>query len=416
MLFISTLEVLTNMKKLFALCALLFALCSLPFATIAQPGIYNQYRANYFVSADGNDSNSGKYPWAAFKTITKLNTVTLQPGDIVAFRRGDVFFGQIGVTNSGTAQKPITFTSYGNKGAAPKITGFTTVTGWTDEGGGKYSKLLSLEAAPEIVTINNVQYAQGRTPNANRYAPAYSSYYHIDSYTAPNIITDSECNTTTTDWDNAEIVIRTANNMNWLRGTISNHTGTTLTFANTNNLTLAAGYGYFIQNDLRTLDQFGEWFYNSGTGRFYMYFGGANPNSYTVNVSSKSILLNVDVRDYITVKGLSFTGANLNAISSAYGAKTTNLTVDNCTFNFNNRAIYGHFAPEMTVKYCTFTNCAYMAIYDHYWSEGAHIFNNTIDSTGLVLGSGFGDGTFIHGVALYSAYGRHYHSAKNTII
>jgi len=163
------------MKKILLIIAVLLMAYT---ETHAQAGVLGAFRANYFVAANGNGANSGKYPWAPI-TIDKLNTLTLLPGQIVAFKRGDTITGTITVGQSGTSGKPITFTGYGN-GANPVISGFTTVTDWTNEGGGIYSKTLTVESNPEIATVNDVQFAKGRTPNSNRYAPVYADYYHID--------------------------------------------------------------------------------------------------------------------------------------------------------------------------------------------------------------------------------------------
>ncbi|HEY2720271.1 MAG TPA: hypothetical protein VGI82_01015, partial [Chitinophagaceae bacterium] len=93
----------------------------------------------YFSTTDGDDSRtsaqaqSSSTPW---KTLTKLNSFfsSLQPGDMVLFKSGDVFYGNITVTKSGSSSSPITFGSYGS-GAQPVISGFTPVTSWTNTSG-----------------------------------------------------------------------------------------------------------------------------------------------------------------------------------------------------------------------------------------------------------------------------------------
>lgn len=77
--------------------------------------------ARYFVSASaGNDKNDGLSegtPWASLSRVKKED---LQPGDIVAFKSGDVFKGQLVIDESGTAEAPIHFTAYG-EGELPVI-------------------------------------------------------------------------------------------------------------------------------------------------------------------------------------------------------------------------------------------------------------------------------------------------------
>lgn len=375
----------------------------------------NLLATTYWVSPSGNNLATGKSRSAAWQTISKVNSYStspgFQPGDIIQFKRGGTWVGTIIINNSGTLSKPIVLSTWG-EGKNPVISGFTTITSWTNEGGGIYSKTTSVESNPEIVTINGVQYAMGRTPNSNRYSLQSTDYYHIDSHSGTTTITDSECNSTTTDWDGAEIVFKSDNEMNWAVCPIVSHSGTTLTI--TNSLAIGDGYGYFIQNDIRTLNQFGEWYY--GSGKIYVYFGAQNPNDYVVKVSSKNTLLDINSRDDITVKNINFEGANQNAIETNTSSLAYRLKIENCNFNFNNRGVYTNTAPELTIVNSSFINNSFMAIYNHWESDGAYIANNVIDSTGLVIGVGAGEGDWYNGIALYSVYGTHTYTSKNTII
>jgi len=78
---------------------------------------------SYFVdNAAGNDSNSGTSEATAWRTLGKVRNVTLAAGDRVLFKRGGVWPGPLTLSNAGTADKPITFSSYGS-GALPVIQG-----------------------------------------------------------------------------------------------------------------------------------------------------------------------------------------------------------------------------------------------------------------------------------------------------
>ncbi len=75
----------------------------------------------YVSSSTGNDSNDGRSPEKAFKTVDKVNKLALQPGDNILFKRGDVFKGaHLEPTGSGQAAdgKWITLDAYGS-GEAP---------------------------------------------------------------------------------------------------------------------------------------------------------------------------------------------------------------------------------------------------------------------------------------------------------
>ena len=73
-----------------------------------------------YVAQHGDDANPGTKarPW---KTLQSVNQHTFDPGDTVFFCRGSRFNGSLHITNSGTKDKPITYTAYG-KGRAPRFT------------------------------------------------------------------------------------------------------------------------------------------------------------------------------------------------------------------------------------------------------------------------------------------------------
>ncbi len=70
----------------------------------------------YYVSMKGDDSWSGLSPDTPIRTINKLNSLKLEPGNFVLFRRGDLWRGNV------TAQKGVTYAAYGT-GNKPKIYG-----------------------------------------------------------------------------------------------------------------------------------------------------------------------------------------------------------------------------------------------------------------------------------------------------
>ena len=85
-------------------------------------GLYSasiEAQSNYFVSSSGgDDSNSGLTPEASWASLDRVNLASLNPGDSVQFKSGDTFYGQLIIDESGTAERPILFTSYGSDGPA----------------------------------------------------------------------------------------------------------------------------------------------------------------------------------------------------------------------------------------------------------------------------------------------------------
>ncbi|MFE7900802.1 right-handed parallel beta-helix repeat-containing protein [Streptomyces sp. NPDC057424] len=107
-----------------ALCALAVVL-----ASIVLVPAQRAYAAGttYYVSTSGNDSNSGTSSSAPWRSLSKVNSKTFQPGDTIRFEAGDSWVGQLWPKGSGTDGAPISIDSYGT-GAKPKIAGQGTVS------------------------------------------------------------------------------------------------------------------------------------------------------------------------------------------------------------------------------------------------------------------------------------------------
>ena len=59
------------------------------------------YCTTYYVDATGgNDANTGTSAAFAWKTLQKVNASTFASGDIVLFKRGEVFYGSLIVNRS----------------------------------------------------------------------------------------------------------------------------------------------------------------------------------------------------------------------------------------------------------------------------------------------------------------------------
>lgn len=268
------------------------------------------FAANYYISAAGNDANSGLSPVAAWQTISNVNSrfSSFAPGDSVLFKRGDTFFGTLTISRSGTSGKPITISAYG-AGAKPVISGFTTISGWTNEGAGIYSKVIVSPALTNMVTIDGKQVGMGRYPD--------TGFLTYESFSANTSITDTGLGNSP-NWTGADLAIR-KNDWTLDRGTITNHTGTTIIYntANTGSAQTPSlnGFGYFILNDLKTLTTYGEWYHNPGNGKFYVYFGAVNPLTKVVQVATvNDLIFCTGGYDYLTLDNLNLTGAINNAV------------------------------------------------------------------------------------------------------
>jgi len=84
----------------------------------------------FYVDANsGSDSNDGRSPQTAWRSLNAVNSRSFSPGDVIGFNRGTSYYGGLRISSSGSASQPIFFTAYGS-GAAPVFsnapTGYTS--------------------------------------------------------------------------------------------------------------------------------------------------------------------------------------------------------------------------------------------------------------------------------------------------
>ncbi|HYB27434.1 MAG TPA: right-handed parallel beta-helix repeat-containing protein [Solirubrobacteraceae bacterium] len=85
-----------------------------PPATPSPPAAPAISGVTYYVSPSGSDSNSGTSPAQAWRTVARVNSAALAPGDGVLFEGGQSFSDQVLMpSSSGTAEEPIVLGSYG---------------------------------------------------------------------------------------------------------------------------------------------------------------------------------------------------------------------------------------------------------------------------------------------------------------
>jgi hypothetical protein len=110
--------------------------------------------STYYISAFGQDTNSGISPAAAWKTIARANNQTVNPGDQLLFQGGTTFSGTIffGPPEGGTKTNPIIVSSYGP--------GRATIHGGTTNGFYAYN-------CAGLIVSNLNFVGSGRTTNRN---------------------------------------------------------------------------------------------------------------------------------------------------------------------------------------------------------------------------------------------------------
>jgi len=335
------------------------------------------FAATYYVSNSGSDFNNGTSVATAWQTLSKVNSATFVPDDQILFKRGDSWYGTLTIHNSGTSGHPITYGTYGT-GADPIITGFTTVKSWTNMGGNIWesTSAVSTLTTCNMVVINGVNTAMGRTPNLD-------NYYTYQTHSGNTSITSSDL-TGTPNWTGAKVVIRKESWI-WQIGTITSQSGGTINYTDEGTFVPKDNWGFFIQNDLRTLDTQNEWFYNPSTKKISIY-STSQPTD--VKVASVEYLISSNNKGYITISNLNLIGSNTTSIYFA-GSSTTYNVVSNCTINYSGlNGVHLYWSPNITVDNTTIKNSNYSAVFAETNCSNAMISNNTIDSTAMIIGVG----------------------------
>lgn len=80
--------------------------------------------STYYISSAGCDTNDGLTPNTPWQTIKKANS-SVKCGDIIRFKCGDTFFGQIRAPKGNNTGAPTTYTSYGD-GTKPVVSQYKT--------------------------------------------------------------------------------------------------------------------------------------------------------------------------------------------------------------------------------------------------------------------------------------------------
>ena len=234
--------------------------------------------ATYYVSSSsGDDGNSGTTVGSPVKTIAKVNTLNLQPGDEVRLVCGDIWRAErLVVTRSGSAGQPITFTS-DPLGCAdqPVISGAQRIDGWVSDGGGNVYRADLGPGSPNAGKFPNginqlfrdgARLPHGRWPNLDQFSGGYST---IDVHSGTTITDDQLPRGI--NWIGAYVQHRAAY---WYikRREVTAHSGNILTLneAPICQTATCTGWGFFLNNHRQTLDQNGEWYFNPTLNRVYV--------------------------------------------------------------------------------------------------------------------------------------------------
>lgn len=345
----------------------------------------------YFSSVAGDDSRTAvqarhrESPW---RTLDKLNAYlpNLQPGDSVLFQRGSIFTGFIRITGSGTSDHPIVFSAYGT-GSNPVISGFTKLTGWKSIGKGIWrSGCRVCGQKVNMLTIGGKPVPMGRTPNKE---DTNGGFFTISSHVKNRSVSDDNLENLP-NWTGAEIVIR-KNRFILDKSFIVSQSGNTITYNGGSYYEPTDQFGYFIQNDIRTLDRKGEWYYDPANRTMNLFFGETDPSGVEISASAIDILVGIKNQSWIAFQGLNFEGSNLDVFNLV---NTNHVRIADCGISFSGmNAIKATQTDKMTIENLQITNSNNNAV-DLNGADNL-VQDNKISKTGNIPGMGNGEASYI---------------------
>ncbi|MEO6000922.1 MAG: right-handed parallel beta-helix repeat-containing protein [Chitinophagaceae bacterium] len=347
----------------------------------------NTLATNYYVSNSGNDATSGRSPLESWSSILKLNKAMAgsQPGDSVFFKRGDIFYGSININGSGTLDNPIYFGDYGT-GTKPVITGLTQMTSWKKTGNNIWETDCNSGSTLNLVTIGGNAVAMGRYPDKGKYLT-------IDSSVGLTKFIDAALTTGNTNWTGAQLVIKTTE-YSWDRCRISSQLGSMITYIPSSQHPSVKGFGYFLQDDKRTLTIQNEWWYDAINHKLLLY-STTDPSRINVKVSTIEYATNFHYKHYLTFNNIQFTGLDTTAIRS-YGG--INITVTNCGFNLiGTDALVFDQGSRIDLRHNTIDhihNTGIRIVYSNY----SKLVKNFIQNCGLTPGMGLSNNQQMNGI------------------
>ena len=342
-------------------------------------------QTTYFVASSGNDGNGGRSADNAFQSLNKVNSLTLQPGDQVLFRRGDTFRGTLQIRQSGNASQPVIIDAFG-AGNKPVLAGSVVVSNWTNIGNNTWQANIDLGSRTTGVYKNGSALPLGRFPNLDA---GNRGYLTVQSHNGKWQLTSRDG--LGTDFTGGEAVMRSTQ---WImdRATITQQNGNTLNLSNNSGYDVADGFGFFIQNHPATLDQTGEWYYNPANKTLRIY-DGSDPNGQTITATTYGEAVNLNGVSNITLRNLQLTQAlstnlliNNGSNITLSGVEVTNAGEDGVLIQGSGNTILIENGLIQDVN----NNGFAISTYQNFTFRG-----NTVQRIGLVPGRGkSGDGTY----------------------
>ncbi len=145
----------------------------------------NLFATDYYVKNSGNDAADGTSDATAWKTIAKVQSLKLLPGDKILLKRGGIWRENLQVSYSGAVDNPIIISAYG-EGHKPIISGADLFdnTQWNYVTPNYYSLNLPVGSGkPLILVVDDIVYKR-----VNNKSELSKYKFYVDQSSSPNKI------------------------------------------------------------------------------------------------------------------------------------------------------------------------------------------------------------------------------------
>lgn len=345
--------------------------------------------STYYIAADGNDAADGKTIGTAWKTLSKVNAQVFNTGDSILFRSSDTFNGKLLVKHTAN----LYIGTYGT-GAKPVISGAAPIsTVWTVYNGNIWQTTFSSGSPAEIRSLikGNSLLPISRFPNPN----VNNGYLNFESFSANTQITDNELSGSP-NWTGAEFVLR-SHPFRLIRSTVTTHSGNTITFPDPVDISIKNGFGYFFVNDLKAIDQEGEWAYKPSTGTIYVYTS-SDPNLSSYSFAREDVVVQADTVNQLVIKNLDIKYAGKLALLLN---KTTGAMIDGVGISYSggDGIVLGN-SEQAIIQNSSISHVNWSGIYSQANSNHITISHNDIANIG---DAAYGKGKTFAGIDCNSA-------------
>lgn len=339
------------------------------------------YGPSIYLSADGNDNNSGATVDKPWKSIDKLNTALngVLPGTVIYFRKGDVFRGEIALKNSGANNAPVKFTSYGT-GDQPIISGAVTIDGWQHQSGNIYSAHWT-GPAPAQLFIDDQLVLHARYPNMEDGFLFNTEAIGVDGFVAGSLAFPKEV-------IEGSVVRVRSNAWTWENKIVSSYEGGNILYDNKAQYEFKPNFGFYFDGKPEFIDTPNEWALDKQKDSIYLYFPqGKNPQS---SVVSGSIFQNGITlpggEKHVTIEDLHFSKLAQHAIDVSTSA-SNQVKILNNTFTGINKTAVNLRGKDIDVVSNHFQDIINNAIYG-FNVTGVNILENEMKRVGVNFGYG----------------------------